>query len=159
MKKEIAEARKDLKDIKDVYEALIKAEGVLEVAAKAELRLEEVNQAISIAGDELENLRDEKADIEKARGLALEAIDKEIKAKIEDANKEAEKIVADAKNEATKELLASGEKLEALTGEVKKAQEHLDVLLEELAEARVEKETLDAAIAKSKEAVKTIKVT
>lgn len=156
MKQEIAKARTDMKDTKAVYEALLKAEEILDVAGKAEVRLEELNKAIDVAGQELEGLRAEAADLKEGAAEAKKDMAADKKKALEEAKDQAEEIINQAKNDATGIVLKAETELEELTDKVAEQRELLKLLQDETAEAIVAKQQADEALAASREAVKNV---
>ncbi len=156
MKAEIAKARTDMKDTKAIYESLLKAEEILDVAGKAEVRLEELNKAIDLAGQELEGLRAEAADLKEGAAEAKKDMAADKKKVIEEAKDQAEKIINQAKNDATGIVLKAETELEELTDKVREQRELLKLLQDETAEAIAAKQQADEALAASREAVKNV---
>lgn len=156
MKQDIAKARADMKDVKETYEKLLKAEEILDVAGKAEVRLEEVNKAIEIAGQELEALRDEAAELKEGNAEAKKDAAAVKKKAIEEGKEQVDELLSKARNEAMTITLKAEEDLEGLKEQIEEQRELLKVLHEEVAEARAEKTKADEALAASREAVKNV---
>jgi cell division septum initiation protein DivIVA len=153
MKQDIAQAKIDLSNAKVVLEALVKAEEVLVIAGKAEVRAAELETQIKDGQKLIGELGAEAEQLTKDIKDGKAKLKTERENIIASAEEKAKSIEDEAKAEAKKITAAATDELVELQQSVAEQRELLKLLQDETAEAIAEKQKADAALAASREAV------